>query len=473
MDLHISLVGRRDLTGEIYRQIRGAILEGRLRHGDPLPPSRELARRLSVSRTTVMVAYDRLIGEGFVATRVGAGTFVGHDIPTAAGRPSPAPPTLAAQPVWDGIPLLGVFVDEAVYDFRSGMPDTSMFPFQTWRRLVARELRPDGAGGRPYGDPAGHPGLRVAIARHLATSRDVVTRAEDVTVTNGTQQAMDLVARVLLAPGDEVAVEDPGYEPVRRLFESLGMRVRGVPVDREGLVVDALPEGARLVSVTPSHQFPLGVPLSLPRRIALLDWARRHDAAIVEDDYDSEFRHGGRPIEPLQTLDREGRVVYVGSFSKTMLPSLRVGFVVAPAPLRHALSAARYVTDWHTALPTQAALARFLDEGWFVRHIRRVRAVYEERHRRIVDVLARDFAGLLEAVPSVTGLHLAALAPGASPAEIAGVADRAADSGVEVQRLAACGVEGPGPAGLVLGFGAIATGDIEEGLRRLRAAFDG
>jgi len=473
VDLHISLVGRRDLAGEIYRQIRGALLEGRLRSGDPLPPSRELARRLSVSRTTVMVAYDRLIGEGFVATRVGAGTFVAHDVPTAAGRPSPAPPTLAAQPVWAGIPLLNVYADEADYDFRTGMPDVSLFPFQTWRRLIAHELRPEGAGAQPYGDPAGHLGLRHAIARHLATSRDLVTTAEDVTVTNGTQQAMDLIARVLLAPGDEVAVEDPGYGPVMRLFESLGMRVRGVPVDGEGLVVDALPDRARLVYVTPSHQFPLGVALSLPRRIALLDWARRHDAAVVEDDYDSEFRHGGRPIEPLQTLDGEGRVVYVGTFSKSMLPSLRVGFVVAPAPLRHALSAARYVTDWHTALPTQAALARFLDEGWFVRHIRRVRAVYEERHRRIVDLLARDFAGLLDAVPSVTGLHLTALAPGASPKEIAAVADRAAGDGVAVQRLAWFGVERPGPAGLVLGYGAIATGDIDEGLLRLRAAFDG
>jgi GntR family transcriptional regulator/MocR family aminotransferase len=473
VDLHISLVGRRDLTGEIYRQIRGAIVEGRLRSGDPLPPSRELARRLSVSRTTVMVAYDRLIGEGFVATRVGAGTFVGHDVPSAPGRHSPAPPTLAAQPVWERIRLPTAFATRAEFDFRSGVPDTSLFPFQTWRRLVARELRPDAAGGRPYGDPAGHLGLRDAIARHLGTSRDIVTTAEDVTVTNGTQQALDLVARVLLAPGDEVAVEDPGYEPIRRMFESLGMRVRGVPVDAEGVVVDALPARARLVYVTPSHQYPLGVALSLPRRVALLDWARRTDAAVVEDDYDSEFRHGGRPIEPLQTLDREGRVVYVGSFSKTMLPSLRIGFVVAPAPLRHALSAAKFVTDWHTALPTQAALARFLDEGWFVRHIRRVRAVYEERHRRIVDTLARDFAGRLDAVPSVTGLHLAALAPGASPEEIEGVAARAADHGVAVQRLASFGVERPGPAGLVLGYGAISTGDIGEGLRRLSAAFDG
>jgi GntR family transcriptional regulator / MocR family aminotransferase len=471
VDLHISLVGRKDLAGEIYRQIRRSIVDGRLRPGDALPPSRELARRLKVSRTTVMVAYDRLNGEGFVASRVGAGTFVGHHVPATPERASPAPGALAAQAHWAGISLPTAFRRPAEFDFRTGLPDTSLFPYETWRRLMARELRATAAGCGPYGDPAGHPALRDAIARHLGTSPDVVTTPDDIVVTNGTQQALDLVARVLLAPGDEIAVEDPGYEPLRRLFETLGMTVGGVPVDGQGLVVDALPAEARLVYVTPSHQYPLGTAMSLPRRIALLEWAQRHGAAVVEDDYDSEFRHGGRPIEPLQTLDREGRVLYVGSFSKTMLPTLRLGFVVAPAPLRHALGVAKYVTDWHTTLPTQLALARFLDGGWFVRHVRKLRGVYGARRQRILHILARDFAGDLTVVPSVAGLHLTALATRASREEVAAVASRAAKRGVACQQLASFGVERPAPAGLVLGYGSIGTAEIDEGLRRLRAAF--
>lgn len=204
-------------------------------------------------------------------------------------------------------------------------PDAALFPYQSWRRLLARQLRPTTVGAGAYGDPAGHPGLREAIARHIGLARGVQAGAEEVVVTNGTQQAVDLVARVLLAPGDRVAVESPGYGPPRRLMASLGAEVVGVPVDDQGLVVEAIPPRTRLVYVTPSHQFPLGMAMSLPRRLALLVWAERHDAAVVEDDYDSEFRYGGRPIEPLQTLDPRGRVIYVGSFSKTLLATLRLG----------------------------------------------------------------------------------------------------------------------------------------------------
>lgn len=214
---------------------------------------------------------------------------------------------------------------------------------------MARELRASAVGRGEYGDPAGYPPLRGAIARHLGVSRGVTTTPGQVTVTTGTQQAFDLIARVLLVPGQRVAMEDPGYAPVRRLFQSLGLDVTGAPVDEQGLVTDALPADARLVYVTPSHQYPLGMPMSLSRRAALLAWADRHDAAIIEDDYDREFRYGSRPVEPLCTLDRSGRVSYVGSFSKTMLPTLRVGFVVAPPALCGALRAAKYVTDWHTA----------------------------------------------------------------------------------------------------------------------------
>src|SRR5919197_6297048 len=364
VELHVSLVGRRDLTVEIYRQLRQAILEGRLPPGDRLPPTRELARRLGVSRGTVTLAYDQLADEGYVSSRVGAGTFVSDHAAAYPGRAGSEGGALRPRPVWDTMPLPALFGRLAEFDFRSGLPDARLFPFPRWRRLLAQELHAKVADIGIYADPAGYHGLRRAIARHLGVARAVRASAEDVVVTNGTQQAVDLVARVLLAPGDQVAVEDPSYGPPRRLLASLGARVAGVPVDDQGLVVDAIPPGTRLVYVTPSHQFPLGVTMSLPRRLALLAWAKRHDAAVVEDDYDSEFRYGGRPIEPLQAMDMGERVVYIGSFSKTMLPSLRLGFVVAPASLRTALRAAKFVADWHTPLPTQAALARFLDEGW-------------------------------------------------------------------------------------------------------------
>jgi GntR family transcriptional regulator/MocR family aminotransferase len=470
MEVHVSLVGRADLSGEIYRQLRRAILDGRLPPGGRLPPTRELARRLSVSRTTVTVAYDRLLGEGFATARVGAGTYVSDGLAGVTHQTKRADDALRPRPVWDTI-VPFVFDREPEFDFRPGLPDARLFPYQTWRRLLARELNPAAVGPGHYADPAGHLGLRQAIARHIAVARGVQATAEEVVVTNGTQQAVDIVARVLLAPGDRVAVEDPCYGPPRRLLQTLGARVTGVPVDDQGLIVDAIPPGTRLVYVTPSHQFPLGMPMSLPRRMALLRWARRQQAAIVEDDYDSEFRYGGRPIEPLQTLDTSGRVIYVGSFSKTMLPSLRLGFVVAPASLRNAVRAAKFVTDWHTALPPQAALARFIEQGLFARHVRKMRAVYQARHQRIVELLARQFAGVLEVVPSAAGLHLTAVARGASAQELDAVLRRASAAGVEVLPLFMYTVDTPAPPGLILGYGAIPTTCVTEGLRRLRRCF--
>jgi len=471
VEVHVSLIGRTDLAGEIYRQLRAAIIAGRLRPGEPLPPTRELARRLSVSRGTVAVAYDRLSGEGFVAARVGAGTFV---TPSAArGEPAAgaADTRLRPRPVWDRIPVATAFAAPARYEFRTGLPDAGRFPFQTWRRLMDRELRASAVGRGEYGDPAGHPGLRAAIARHVGVSRGVVTTPGQVTVTSGTQQALDVIARVLLAPGQRVAVEDPGYAPARRLFQSLGLEVTGVPVDEHGLVVDALPADARLVYVTPSHQYPLGTVLSLARRAALLGWADRQDAAIIEDDYDSEFRFASRPIEPLCTLDAHGRVIYVGSFSKSMLPTLRVGFVIAPPALGGALRAAKYVTDWHTALSTQAALAAFIDEGHLARHIRKMRAVYRRRHDLIIETITGQLSAYLAPIPSAAGLHVSAAARAAPAAELTRVAGRALAAGVAVQPLSVFRVTQPARAGLALGYGAIETGDIGEGLRRLGQAF--
>jgi GntR family transcriptional regulator / MocR family aminotransferase len=467
--MHVSLVGRRNLTGEIYRQLRAAILEGQLRGGEALPPTRELAARLSVSRTTVSTAYDRLIGEGFVTARIGSGTCVTHNLAATARHGRPRTTALQPRRVWEDVPLPVSMWRPAQYDFRAGVPDARLFPYEAWRRLLAREFHPR-AATFAYGHPAGHAGLRAAIARHVGISRGVRADAGDVVVTNGTQQAIDLVARVLAAPGDRVAVEDPGYGPPRRLLKSLGLRVCGVPVDDEGMIVDGIPPETRFVYVSPSHQFPLGMSMSLHRRLALLDWARRTGAAIIEDDYDSEFRFDGRPIEPLHMLDTQGRVIYLGSFSKTMLPTLRLGFLIAPPSLSASLVAAKFLADWHSPLATQAAMARFIDDGLFARHVRHMRSVYEARHRLIEEVLTRSFADELDVVRSYVGLHVAARARNAAVDAIAEVVRHASALGVECAPLSMFAVGNAAQSGVLLGYGAIARERIEEGLSLLGRA---
>jgi GntR family transcriptional regulator / MocR family aminotransferase len=470
MELHVALADRGNLSGQIYCQVREAILSGHLRPGDRLPPSRDLARQLAVARNTVSVAYDRLTGEGFIGSRVGAGTFVSDQLPDAdpEGRPTVGP--LRPRAVWARIPAQP---DMAAYhpefDFRSGLPEARLFPYQTWRRLLARQFAPAAIGNGGNTDPAGHPGLRSSIARHVGTSRGVQASAADILVTNGVQQALDIIVRTLLEPGARIAVEDPVYPVARHLFVSAGARVTAVPVDAEGLVVDALPDDAELVYVTPSHQFPLGMPMSLARRMALLEWADRRGAAVVEDDYDSEFRFVGRPIDPLHTLDRRGRVLYVGSFSKLLLPTLRLGFLVAPPGLQEALARAKVVSDWHTSVPPQAALARFIDDGGLSRHVRKMSHVYRARFIHLASLLADEFAGRLQVVPSVAGLHLCALTPDMSVDETVSVFERAAAGGVALNPLSQYTADPARKAaqtGFVIGYGAIPIERIEEGLRR-------
>ncbi len=474
MDVHIRLSRRGELSEQIYRQVFAAILDGRLRPGERLPPSRELARRLEVSRNTVGVAYERLLAEGVTVGRVGAGTFVTDGpvpTPSAAARRAPAG-AVHPREFWRTAPVLATRrKGDAAYDFSPGTPDDTLFPLTAWRRLIANEFRTSAAQYATYGHPAGHAGLRAAIARHVGVSRAVRAEADDVVVTQGAQQAFDLIGRVLIAPGTCVAMEDPGYSRVRLLYQSLGARVVGVPVDDEGLVVDAIPRSARLVYVTPSHQFPLGTTMSLRRRTALLAWAERRGAVILEDDYDTEFRFGGRPLDPLQSLDRAGRVIYVGSFSKVLLPTLRVGFLVAPISLQPALHAAKQLTDWHGELATQAVLARFIDEGLLARHIRTVTREYAGRYDRIVAGLERLLAPWLRVVPSAAGMHLAATVNPDAAVDIAHVVARAGARGVAVRSLADFAMSVPSRAGLVLGYGGIAGERIDQGLTRLAAAF--
>lgn len=472
MEFHVSLTGRGELAADVYRQLREAILDGRLRSGERLPPTRELARRLAVSRNTVAAAYDRLTAEGFLVGRVGAGTFV---CPEALGRiRSRRAPAAGARPrrLWADIPLRApASGTPPAYNFKAGISDGRLFPLEDWRRYVGRELRTAAPYAANYGEPAGHSGLRTAIARHLGIARSVHAATADVIVTQGAQQALDLVGRVLIEPGACVAVEEPGYPPARQLFRSLGARVVGVPVDENGLDVAAIPDSAQLVYVTPSHQYPLGVPMSLARRTALLTWAQRHDAVVVEDDYDSEFRFGDRPLEPLQSLDRSGRVVYIGSFAKTMLPMLRLGFLVAPATLQPALRTAKQLTDWHGDHVSQAAMAGFIDDGLLARHIRRASREYAARHEQVSAVLRRDFAGWLRVVPSAAGLHICARVAPDARVQVDEVLRRAGEYGVAVDNLADLCGEQPAQTGLVIGYGGIATDRIADGLSRLATSF--
>jgi GntR family transcriptional regulator/MocR family aminotransferase len=469
MDVHVSLAGPGDLAARIYRQLRDAILDGRLRQGERLPPTRELARSLAVARNTVAVAYERLVAEGFLVARVGAGTFVGNERLTQA-RPATAPDAgIRPRPLWESIPARAPNGPAPRYDFRLGSPDAELFPLATWRRHVAAELRATAVRAGGYHEPGGHPALRAAIARYVAVSRSVRAEAGDVLVTHGAQQAIDLIGRVLIGPGDQVAVEEPGYPPARLLFTSLGARVVGVPVDGDGLDVGALPDTARLVYVTPSHQFPLGTPMSLARRTALLDWAARHDAVVVEDDYDSEYRFSDRPLEPLHSLDRTGRVIYVGTFSKTLLPMLRLGFLIAPGSLRPALLTAKQLTDWHGDHPNQAALAAFIDSGELPRHVRKASRIYAARHERIMTALHGDLGTWLEPVPSAAGLHLCTRLT--EPVDLDAVLARAAESGIAVENLAVYCACGPARLGLVLGYGGIPTERVEPGLRLLADCF--
>jgi GntR family transcriptional regulator/MocR family aminotransferase len=456
--IHVSLAGRGDLTTRIYRELKESILDGRLRPGERLPPTRELAQRLEVARNTAAAAYERLTAEGFLVARVGSGTFVAATAQKRRAR-ALAGGDIRPRPIWAAMQPMRT-QEPGAYDFRVGLPDWRLFPLETWRRLVNSELRAAVLRSADYRDPAGHPALRAAIARYVGIARSVRSSTEDVLVTHGAQQGLDLIARLLIEPGAVVAVEEPGYPPARQLFQSHGASLAAVAVDGEGIDVQAIPRAAKLVYVTPSHQFPTGTPMSLARRTALLEWAQRRGAVIIEDDYDSEFRFSDRPLEPLQSLDRAGRVIYVGSFSKTMLPMLRVGFVIAPVSLQPALHAAKQLADWRGDLVTQGALARFIDDGLLSRHIRKATRVYAARHELITATLREDFSSFLEVVPSAAGLHLCAmLRPGASYEPVPWIETLA-------QYCA-----GPVQNGLVIGYGAIQLDQITPGLRRLARSF--
>jgi GntR family transcriptional regulator/MocR family aminotransferase len=470
VDLHVSLDGHGDRAARIYLTVRAAVLDGRLAAGDRVPASRELARQLGVARGTVSVAYDRLVAEGFLESRAGSGTYVTSVALAPDETRRARPGAVRPLPLWEHEEDPAPPRARRLHDLGIGLPDPDLFPLEVWRRLVADQLRRSRLAETTYGG-RGSWRLQAEIARFLGLSRSVVATGEDVVVTVGAQQAVDLVCRVLVAPDTVVAVEDPGYTAMHRLFESHRADLRGVPVDADGLVVDALPDAARLVYVTPSHQFPTGVAMSMARRAALLRWAVEHDAVVVEDDYDSEYRWSDQPVEPLQSLDRDGRVVYVGTFSKSLLPALRVGFLVPPRSLQPALREAKRVTTWEGDLTTQGALAEFLAEGHHAAHVRRVAKVYRPRRDLLLEGLAR-LDDLLEVVPSVAGLHVSTRFVDPATDDLAVVA-RAAARGVHVEGLSAYHRDQPAPPGLALGFAGVEPDAFPDALARLEEAVRG
>jgi GntR family transcriptional regulator/MocR family aminotransferase len=471
-ELALSLPSRgsRQLLRALHSQLRAAIVDGRLKPGLRLPPTREMASTYRLSRNTVVAAYDLLLTEGYLTAQRGAGTFVAaalprkRDVKRAAVAPG-AEKRLSA--FWrTALPNVSVSPDPApLLDFRMGTPDIKAFPFEIWRRLYGRALRGLAKTTPRVENPQGRERLRVAISQHVSFTRAVACGPEDIVVTSGAQQAFDLLARVLVTPGrTTVAMENPGYPAARFALAAAGARLAPIPVDAEGMVVAKLPRQARVICVTPSHQFPLGCVLSTERRVALLEFARRQGAVIIEDDYDGEFRFGGRPLDALQTLDRDESVFYVGTFSKSLFPAIRVGFIVTPPWARDALVAARQSVEGPHSVVAQEALADFIAEGHLTRHVRKMRRVYAERRTALLEGLAR--IPWLEPVPSVAGLHLAAFTGPGIDADA--LEARAHEQGVGIRSIRSFYLGKPGRSGIGFGLGPISRQQIEAALPILR-----
>jgi GntR family transcriptional regulator / MocR family aminotransferase len=463
----------RTVLRDLHAQLKAAILEGRLTAGIRLPASRVLAATLGVSRNTAVAAYDMLLSEGYITAKAGAGTFVANTVRasqrtprTQAGNAVDARLNATSRAVARMPPSQAATVPQ--FDFPLGVPDTTLLRLDIWNRISARCLRALPHSALAYGPAEGQPSLRGAIAGHASFTRAVACSANDVVVSNGAQQAFDLLARTLVTPGKtRVALENPGYGPVCAAFVAAGARIVRIPVDVHGMQVHRLPEHVHIVCVSPSHQFPLGCVLSAQRRIALLDYARTHRAVIVEDDYDGEFRYGARPLDALQTLDREQCVFFVGTFSKSLFPALRIGYIVAPPWAQRALVATKTHTDRQSNVLAQETLAAFITQGHLARHVRKMQGIYSSRRQRLLDSLRADFAPWLSPVPSAAGLHLAALTAPAINAEA--LIARALSADVGVGSLNQYGHGRATPQGLLFGFGAIDEAKINAGMKRFRS----
>lgn len=472
--LHLDARRTDPLHRQLYAEIRGAVLNGRLAAGVRLPSTRSLAADLGVSRNTVAGAFDQLMAEGYLEGRVGSGTFVtdmGGGAPARGRKPEATVQLSERGRLMADARVSGSREVATARAFRPGVPALDVFPRELWARMSARVVRRVRPEALTYGSAAGYLPLRQAITDYLRAARGVRCSVEQVVVTSGSQQALDLAARVLLDAGDTAWVEDPGYPGARGAFQAAGLHCAPVALDAEGLsVVDGearAPQG-RMAYVSPSHQYPMGMTMSLGRRMALLEWARRRRAWIVEDDYDSEFRYSGRPLASLQGLDTADRVIYTGTFSKVLFPALRLGYLVAPESVAEAFASARALVDRQSPGLDQALVAEFLAEGHFARHVRRMRALYAERQEAVTAEARRELAGLLDVPPSDAGMHLLGWLAGS--ADDAAAARAAADAGVVTTALSAYTARCAQAPALVLGYACVNPRQIREAVRKLRGA---
>jgi GntR family transcriptional regulator/MocR family aminotransferase len=488
VDLDRAAIGSRASTRSLYLQLMAAIFDGRLMLGAKLPPTRQAKKFFGVSRNTAAEVYEKLKSDGYVVTRHGSGTFVATAVPASRHRSRKRaddapdrrlntmwlrPDVTAAMAFWrDDSERLPCTSESDHIDFRPAMVDSRLFPFDLFRRSMARQLRRLEQMPAKLKSPQGNQGsfhLRETIARHIALTRAVVCGPDDVVVTSGAQQAFDLLARILVTPDKTVvAVENPGYPPMRVPFATAGAKITAVEVDAEGLIVERLPANVGVICVTPSHQFPLGVTMSKRRRRALVEFARSRDAVIVEDDYDGEFRFDGTPLEALRSSDFADVVFYVGTFSKCMLPGLRLGFVVAPDWAMSALIAAKNSMDWHCPTPIQNAVSDFIAQGHLSRHVRKMRQIYRKRRQLMLSTFDELLGQWLEPLPSFYGMHMAALAR--TSVDLDRVVDNLDRNKVKMHTLSRYHLGEQTQAGLVLSYGVVDLPEIDRGLRLLRKA---
>jgi GntR family transcriptional regulator/MocR family aminotransferase len=479
------LLNLRGATGPLYRRIyhalKSGIRAGRLGPAARLPSTRALASDLGVSRNTVMLAYEQLAAEGYVVNRDRstssvAGALAPRALPASStpkaegqARISSYARRLTKNP---GMPPSGSYASRPGlrYDFRYGRPAVDEFPREIWRRLLAARARRTGRDALGYGPPAGYGPLREALCEYLRRARGLSCDAEQIVIVNGSQQGIDLTARVLLDPGDGAIVEEPRYPGATLTFEAAGARLIRIPVDAQGLDIRKLPQAgarARLAYVTPCHQFPTGVIMPLERRLALLDWASRAGAWVVEDDYISEFRYEGRPLEALQALDKNGRVIYIGTFSKTLFPALRLAYLVLPRPLVRPFLAAKWVADRFSAMLAQEALADFITSGQFERYLRRAGARNAARRRALIGALRQHFGDRVEIAGENTGVHLLVWLNDVPKRDLEPLIARAAHADVGLYPISPYYESPPRRAGLLFGYASLTEADIRAGIRRL------
>jgi GntR family transcriptional regulator / MocR family aminotransferase len=463
------------LYKQLYERLRGEILAGQLERGARLPSTRTLASELGVSRTTTVLAYQQLLLEGYLESQVGQGTVAARSLPATLFHEQTDRKTSTIRLASRVRPLKELPYPERIEEraggaFRGGEPALDLFPYEVWARLIARRARQSLREFAHYQPPAGYYPLREAIAAQIGITRGVRCTPEQIILTAGSQGAFDLAARTLLNPGEAAWLENPGYFGARGALLAAGARLVPVPVDGQGLVVEIGQQRCqepRLVSTTPSHQFPTGVTMSLGRRLALLDWAREAGAWILEDDYDSEYRSSGRPLEALQGLDHAGRVLYIGTFSKVLFPALRLGYLVAPTELVEPLLAMRRFIDVHIPILEQMALTDFMNEGHFARHLRQMLQHYSQRRDLLHRELGTHLGGLLEVHAPEAGMNLVGWLPPDKDDQRA--AKLAAQVGIEVMAISKYSLEPLPRGGLLFGYAGTDEEAIPLGVKKLAA----